>query len=97
MKCGQIVVLGAAVLLPLLAQGQSGSLCVRANPGHAGVFVDGKYLGPAADFRIARTYSVATGEHEVLSVPRLALSPCLQFMYTGQALRVYLHVSLGGY
>ena len=62
-------------LLPsslLLAQGQNmGSLSVKANPGRAGVFVDGKYLGPAANFRVARTYAVAAGEHEVkLSDPR---------------------------
>ncbi|HYM05620.1 MAG TPA: PEGA domain-containing protein [Terriglobales bacterium] len=57
---------GMMALLPLLAQGQSmGSLCVKAHPGRTGVFVDGKYLGPAANFRIARTYQVAAGEHEV--------------------------------
>ena len=27
--------------------------------------MDGKYLGPAANFRIARTYQVAAGEHEL--------------------------------
>jgi hypothetical protein len=56
----------AAAALPLLSQAQeSGSLCVKANPGRAGVFMDGTYLGPAANFRIARTYSVAAGDHEV--------------------------------
>ena len=56
----------AAGLLPLLNQAQeNGSLCVKANTGRAGVFVDGKYLGPAANFRVARTYPVAAGEHEV--------------------------------
>jgi hypothetical protein len=29
------------------------------------VFVDGKYLGPAANFRVARTYSVPAGDHEL--------------------------------
>jgi len=60
------------MLLPLLAQGQGmGSLTVKANPGRAGVFVDGNYLGPAANFKIARTYPVAAGEHEVkLTDPR---------------------------
>jgi hypothetical protein len=29
------------------------------------VFVDGKYLGPAANFRVARTYPVAAGEHDL--------------------------------
>jgi len=62
----RIAVLGVLVLLPTAAQSQSsGFLCVKANPGRAGVFVDGKYLGPAANFRIARTYQVAAGEHEL--------------------------------
>ncbi len=54
-----------ALLCPLFAQAQTGSLRVKANPGRAGVFVDGKYLGPAANFKIARTYQVASGEHEL--------------------------------
>jgi PEGA domain-containing protein len=56
----------AAAALPLLCQAQgNGSLCVKANTGRAGVFVDGKYMGPAANFRVARTYPVAAGDHEV--------------------------------
>ena len=56
----------AAISLPLLAQpAGSGSLVAKVNPGRAGVFVDGKYLGPASNFRIARTYSVSSGEHEI--------------------------------
>jgi len=66
MKFRPTALLAVAALLPVLCCGQStGSLCVKANPGRAGVFVDGKYLGPAANFRIARTYQVAAGEHEV--------------------------------
>ena len=66
--------IGAVILalaaLPLAAQ-QTGSLCVKANTGRAGVFLDGKYLGPAANFRVARTYSVPAGEHELkLADPR---------------------------
>ncbi len=35
------------------------------------MFVDGKYLGPAANFKIARTYELSPGEHEVrLEEPR---------------------------
>ena len=62
----------AAGALPWLCQAQeTGKLCVKANTGRAGVFVDGKYLGPAANFRIARTYAVAAGDHEVkLADPR---------------------------
>ena len=66
MNCRLTALLVAAFVLPLLAQGQeTGSLRAKVNPGRAGVFVDGKYLGPAANFRVARTYSVAAGEHEV--------------------------------
>ena len=57
---------------PLCAQQPGGGfLKVKAHPGRAGVFVDGKYLGPAANFAMARKYAVAAGEHElVLREPR---------------------------
>jgi hypothetical protein len=49
----------------------TGQLKTKVSPGRAGVFVDGKYLGPAANFRIARTYSLPAGEHQLLlSEPR---------------------------
>lgn len=72
MQCRTLTVIWAASLLPILCLAQgNGSLCVKANTGRAGVFVDGKYMGPAANFRVARTYSVAAGEHEVkLADPR---------------------------
>jgi hypothetical protein len=55
-----------ALVLPLSAQpSANGSLVAKVNPGRAGVFVDGKYFGPAANFRVARTYSLPAGEHEV--------------------------------
>jgi hypothetical protein len=43
----------------------TGYLKVKAQPGRAGVFVDGKYLGPASNFRITRTYVVPVGDHEL--------------------------------
>ena len=53
------------------AAADTGRLKTEVNPGRAGVFIDGKYVGPAANFKIARTYEVAPGEHEVkLSDPR---------------------------
>jgi hypothetical protein len=56
----------AALSVPLLLNAQNtGSLSVKAHPGRAGVFVDGKYLGPAANFGVARTYAVAPGDHEL--------------------------------
>ena len=61
-----------SAFLPLRAQqAGSGFLKVKANPGRTGVFVDGKYLGPAANLAKARKYAVAAGEHElVLREPR---------------------------
>ena len=59
-------------VLPLVAQqGGTGTLKTKVDPGRAGVFINGKYVGPAANFRFARKYSLPAGEHEVtLSEPR---------------------------
>lgn len=60
----------AVAAVPVFCQ-STGHLKMKVNPGRAGVFVDGKYVGPAANFGIGRTYAVAAGEHEVrLSEPR---------------------------
>ena len=57
--------------LPVTGQQNTGYLKANVNPGRAGVFIDGKYVGPAANFRIARKYTVSAGPHEVrLSEPR---------------------------
>jgi len=53
-------------LIALAQKGDTGQLKTKVNPGRTGVFVDGKYLGPAANFRSARTYSLPAGEHELL-------------------------------
>jgi len=47
------------------AAADSGRLKTEVDPGRAGVFVDGKYVGPAANFKIARTYELPAGQHEV--------------------------------
>jgi hypothetical protein len=62
--------IGAAALLcaasALMAQsGNTAWLKTKVSPGRAGVFVDGKYVGPAANFRIARKYALPPGKHEV--------------------------------
>ncbi len=49
----------------MTAQQANGYLKAKVDPGRAGVFIDGKYVGPAANFRVARKYSVPVGEHEV--------------------------------
>ena len=57
--------IGCFLATPVRAQG-TGTLIVHAKPGRAGVFVDGKYVGPAANFASARTYTVPAGQHEVI-------------------------------
>lgn len=64
-----LCLLAAGGLAPLAAQqGSVGYLKTKIKPGRAGVFVDGKYMGPAANFRVGRKYSVPPGEHEVTLV-----------------------------
>ena len=58
------MILLASVSLTCLAA-DTGRLKTEIDPGRAGVFVDGKYLGPAANFKVARTYELSPGEHEV--------------------------------
>jgi hypothetical protein len=49
----------------------TGYLKTKVDPGRAGVFVDGQYKGPAANFRISRKFILPVGEHEIkLSDPR---------------------------
>lgn len=57
--------------IPAVAQQNTGYLKTKVSPGRAGVFIDGKYVGPAGNFGMGRKYTVAAGEHEVrLSEPR---------------------------
>ena len=59
------LILLVIVSLGCLAAADTGRLKTEVDPGRAGVFVDGKYVGPAANFKIARTYDVSPGEHDV--------------------------------
>ena len=43
-----------------------GYLVTDVKPSRAGVFVDGKYVGPAANFGWARKYEVTPGQHQLL-------------------------------
>ncbi len=67
--CSVLLLVASATLM-----GQSKDtayLKVKTNTGRAGVFVDGKYLGPSANFRAAKKYAVTPGKHEIkLSDPR---------------------------
>lgn len=55
----------------LPGQQSGGYLKTKVSPGRAGVFVDGKYVGPAANFAVGRKYALPAGEHEIkLAEPR---------------------------
>ncbi len=58
-----LILLTASMLV--CAAADNGHLKTEVNPGRAGVFIDGKYVGPAANFKVGQTYEVAAGEHEV--------------------------------
>ncbi len=61
----------ALASIPIAGQQNTGYLKTKVDPGRAGVFIDGKYVGPAGNFGVGRKYMVAVGEHEVrLSEPR---------------------------
>lgn len=70
MRIASTFIRNAALLLavagiPLVAQQGTGYLKTKINPGRAGVFIDGKYVGPAGNFGVGRKYAVAAGEHEI--------------------------------
>jgi hypothetical protein len=73
-KHGLVTLALFALALPLASAKDApttGELKVHAIPDHAGVWVDGKHLGPAANFGMTKKYKVAVGEHELkLSDPR---------------------------
>jgi len=62
------LILFCASLPTAIAKDKSGSgyLETHVNPTRTGVFVDGKYLGPAANFGFARKYDLTPGEHKIL-------------------------------
>jgi hypothetical protein len=66
-----IVALAAAGAVTMSAAQGTGKLKIYTNTGRAGIFVDGNYLGPVANFGWSLTYKVPAGEHEIrLSDPR---------------------------
>ncbi|MBI2680941.1 MAG: PEGA domain-containing protein [Candidatus Solibacter usitatus] len=61
-----LVLFCASLPLAAKAKKDTGTLEPHVSPGRAGVFVDGKYLGPAANFGFARKYELTPGEHKLL-------------------------------
>ena len=54
-----------ALSFVLCAADGDGYIKSHGKPGRAGVFVDGKYVGPAVRFSVPEKYAVAPGDHEV--------------------------------
>jgi hypothetical protein len=49
----------------LLGADESGYIKARGKPTGAGLFLDGKYVGPAGRFTVPEKYAVAAGDHEI--------------------------------
>ncbi|MGA2133751.1 MAG: PEGA domain-containing protein [Bryobacteraceae bacterium] len=66
---------GILLITGSLGFGETGTLKVKATTGRAGVFVDDKYIGPAANFGVTRSYAVEAGEHTItLREPRYEMA-----------------------
>ena len=61
----KLLFLLAVPMTPLLAADQ-GFIKARGNPGDAGIFVDGKYIGPASRFTVPERYALDPGAHDVV-------------------------------
>lgn len=60
-----ILFLVSLLALPLCAADDEGYIKARGNPTGAGLFVDGKYIGPAGRFTVPEKYAVEPGEREI--------------------------------
>ncbi len=82
--------LGLLLLTGSLAFGQTGNLKVKTTTGRAGVFVDDKYVGPAGNFGIARTYAVTPGDHTItLREPRYEVATAKVTIVAGKTATVH--------
>jgi hypothetical protein len=71
LSLGIAIALAATAGVPAAAQQNNGRLKTSITPGSAGVFVDGKYVGPARNFGASRNYALPPGEYEIrLAEPR---------------------------
>ena len=65
------VALLSVMTLPLVAASGDTKIRVRSGPRGAGLFVDGKYIGPAGRFSVPETYTIEPGSHDIsLKDPR---------------------------
>src|SRR4051812_40948952 len=59
------VIAAAALCVSSLAAQETGYIKARGKPGNAGIFINGKYAGPAYRFTVPEKYDSPTGEVEV--------------------------------
>lgn len=68
-----VLLLSTVLLLSIALPGadETGYIKARGKPGNAGMFVDGKYVGPVTRFTVPEKYAVEPGEREItLKDPR---------------------------
>ncbi len=74
----------------LLAADQSGYIKARGTPTGAGLFIDGKYVGPAGRFTVPEKYTLAPGDHEIaLRDPRFADFSTKVTVQTGKTTKLH--------
>jgi hypothetical protein len=66
MRLTALIGVAGVLLFGFAAFADNGYIKARGSPTGAGLFVDGKYLGPAGRFTVPEKYEVAAGQHEVL-------------------------------
>src|SRR5262249_36945413 len=60
-----LIVLAVGCSFLAAAADKQGAVKARGKPSGAGLFVDGKYIGPAGRFTVPEKYQVDPGEHEI--------------------------------
>lgn len=66
MRPNMLLMVAVALLCGFAAFADNGYIKARGSPTGAGLFVDGKYIGPAGRFTVPEKYEVAPGEHQIL-------------------------------
>lgn len=80
-------------LCAVLPAAENGNLKIKVDPGRAGVFVDGKYVGPARHLGLERLYRIEAGEHEIrLEEPRYQTFVRKISMPAGATLELHEHL-----
>jgi hypothetical protein len=60
-----VLILAASCSMLTFAADKPGAIKASGKPGRAGVWIDGKYVGPASRFTVTEKYTVEPGEHEI--------------------------------